>query len=449
MSSMQNQISASPSSPFSLCVFAPLRFASLLPFCVSVSLWFTLPAASAQEWTRFRGPNGSGESGADSIPAAWTTADYNWQVPLPGVGHASPVLWGQRIFLTSAEDSGHRRLLMCLDAADGKLLWQQAFAADTHPLHVQNSFASSSPAVDADHVYVAWGTPTQFRVKALDHQGVEVWTADLGPYVSQHGFGSSPIVYEDMVIIGNDQDDVSSLVALDRHTGAERWRTPRRTAVTAYSTPCVYRPAGGENQLIFNSQAHGISGVDPQSGKTLWEIDVFNKRSVSSPLVVGDLVFGTCGSGGGGNYLVAVRPGKQPVVAYKIDKSAPYVPTSVAHGDLLFLWGDAGVVSCVDAPSGNLLWQKRIGGTFSGSPVRAADRLYCLSTEGDVVVLAAKDQFELVSRQPLGEPSRSTPAIAGGRMYLRTQSHLVSIGGKPGEPATVDPPTSASAEERV
>ncbi len=117
-------------------------------------------------------------------------------------------------------------------------------------------------------------------------------------------------------------------------------------------------------------------------------------------------------------------------MAYKIDKSAPYVPTSVARGKLLFLWGDGGVVSCVDAPNGNLVWQKRVGGNFSGSPVRAAERMYCISAEGDVVVLAAKDQFELLSRHPLGELSRSTPAIAGGRMYLRTQSHLVSIGGK-------------------
>ena len=182
--------------------------------------------------------------------------------------------------------------------------------------------------------------------------------------------------------------------------------------------------------MIFNSQSHGISSIDPATGHTNWEIDVFDKRSVSSPLVVGGLIFGSCGSGGGGNYVVAVRPGKKPEVAYKIDKSAPYVPTSVAHGKLLFLWGDSGVVSCIDVPSGNLVWQKRVGGNYSGSPVRAAGRLYCISAEGEVVVLAAKDQFDLISRQPLGEPSRSTPAIAGGRMYLRTVSHLVSIGGK-------------------
>jgi outer membrane protein assembly factor BamB len=405
----------------SACLFA----FCLLLFCRS---------APAQEWTRFRGPNGSGESEASTIPASWTNTDYNWRVQLPGIGHSSPVLWGERIFLTSAED-GQRRLLLCLSSSDGSVIWKKGFDAATHPIHDQNSFASSSPAVDERHVFVIWGTPAGTRVVALDHQGELAWQTDLGPFVSQHGFGASPIVYEDLLIVNSDQDGESSLVALNRADGKERWRSPRRTAVVAYSTPCVYRPEGKPAELIFNSQAHGISSIDPDSGKTNWEIDVFDKRSVSSPLVVGGLVFGSCGSGGGGNYVVAVRPGREPKLAYKIDKSAPYVPTSVARGNLLFLWGDAGVVSCIHAPSGKLFWQKRVGGNFSGSPVRAADRLYCMSAEGDVVVLAAKDEFELLSRQSLGELSRSTPAIAGGRMYLRTQSHLTSVGGHPKRPA--------------
>ncbi len=412
-------------------IFPVLPAALRLIFLVLLAAcFFSSSIAPAQEWTRFRGPNGTGESECQTIPGSWTPADYNWKVELPGQGHSSPVLWGNKIFLTSAADSGHRRLLFCLDAADGKVLWQQEFAAQTHPVHNQNSFASSTPAVDERHVYVVWATPAEYRVVALDHAGKQVWTVSLGPFVSQHGYGASPIVYEELVIVNNDQDDASSLVALDRQTGAELPRTPRRTSVTAYSTPCIYQPPGGPSQLIFNSQSHGISSIDPRTGQTNWELDVFDKRSVSSPLVVAGLVFGSCGSGGGGNYVVAVRPGKRPELAYKLDKSAPYVPTSVAHGNRLFLWGDSGVVSCVDAPSGTLVWQKRVGGNYSGSPVRVGDRIYCISAEGEVVVLAAKDQFEQISRQALGEASRSTPAVAGGRMYLRTVSHLVSLGGK-------------------
>ncbi len=386
--------------------------------------------AVAQEWTRFRGPNGSGESEATTVPATWTDNDYDWHVPLPGRGHSSPVLWKDRIFLTTAESEGKRRLLLCLDAADGSTKWQREYSTQTHSVHNQNSFASSTPAVDADRVYVAWGTPESFRVLAFEHSGEPVWEKDIGPFESQHGFGTSPIVYEDLVIIGNDQEGESSLVALDRKTGAERWRTPRRTAVTAYSTPCVYQPTSGPVELIFNSQAHGITSINPRDGKTNWELDVFDKRSVSSPLVVGGLVFGSCGSGAGGNYVVAVRPGRDPQVVYKVDHLAPYVPTSVANGDLLFLWGDAGIVTCIKATSGDVLWQERVGGNFSGSPIRVAGRLYCVSADGEVVVLAAGPKFEVLGRHALGETCRSTPAVAAGRLYLRSESHLYSLGGK-------------------
>ncbi len=151
-------------------------------------------------------------------------------------------------------------------------------------------------------------------------------------------------------------------------------------------------------------------------------------RTVSSPVVAGDLVLGTTGSGGGGNYLVAVRPDPEPEVAYRITTQAPYVPTPVVKDDLVFLWYDKGIVSCIRAADGERVWQKRIGGNFSGSPVIAGDRLFCIDDDGVVVVLAASEQFALLARNPLGEPSRSTPAISQGRMYVRTESQLLAIG---------------------
>ena len=154
----------------------------------------------------------------------------------------------------------------------------------------------------------------------------------------------------------------------------------------------------------------------------------------SSPILAGDLVLGTTGSGGGGNYVVAVRPGKKvgdkPDVAYEVRKEAPYVPTPVAKGDLLFLWSDKGIVTCVDAKSGEQVWQKRVTGNYSGSPIRVADKLYCMDEAGTVVVIAADREFQEFGRVPLNEESRSTPAVSGGRMYLRTISHLYSLGGK-------------------
>jgi outer membrane protein assembly factor BamB len=276
---------------------------------------------------------------------------------------------------------------------------------------------------------VAWATPAEFIVAALDHEGHPQWETNLGTYTSQHGFGASPIVYQDLLVIGNDQDGESSLIALQRDTGKVRWRVPRRTDVTAYSTPCVYRTASEQEELVFASKAHGLTGINPATGATNWELDLFDQRTVGSPIVAGSLIISSCGSGGGArNMLIAVKPGPKPELVYKIERSAPYVPTSVIKDDLAFLWGDNGVVTCIEAANGKKVWQKRIGGNFSSSPVRAASKLYCVSADGEVVVLAASRRYELLARNPLGELSRSTPAIAAGRLYLRTQSHLFSIG---------------------
>lgn len=407
----------------------------------NIAMWLAVVAigmvagsdrAGAQEWTRFRGPNGTGLSDAKTVPTTWTDKDYRWQVDLPGAGHASPVIWGDRIFLLTSEPESATRIVLCLDAGDGHTLWSRSYPSKVHTKHQLNSFASATPTVDAEQVYVAWSTPEEYTFVCFDHDGTERWKLNLGPFISQHSCGTSPIIYEDLVILGNDQDGDSSLIAVERRTGSIRWKVPRKKAVVAYSTPCVYTPAGGQPQLIFNSEGHGISSTNPTNGQTNWEIEVFTMRSVSSPVIAGGLIFGSCGSGAGGNYVVGVRPGQSgvaPEIAYKVTKSAPYVPTPVANGDLLFLWSDQGVVTCVDAATGNQHWQQRVGGKFFGSPVCVDNRLYCMSADGDVIVLAASPEYELLGRQPLGEPSHSTPAVSGGVMYLRTFSKLFAIGG--------------------
>jgi outer membrane protein assembly factor BamB len=271
---------------------------------------------------------------------------------------------------------------------------------------------------------------------ALNHDGQTVWSQDnLGPCVSMHGFGGSPMLCQDLVILCNEQDkeqenptQTSSVMAFDRLTGQPRWTTPRMSTSVSYSVPCLRR-TGDQTELICCSTAHGIFSLDPDTGTENWSIDVFTMRTVSSPVLVGDLIFGSTGSGQGGNYVVAVRPGDKPQVAYKVEQPAPYVPTPVARGDLIFLWADAGIVTCLNATDGRLHWRQRVGGNYSGSPVRVADRLYCVSERGEVVVLAAEKEYRLISRNPLGEESRSTPAVADGRMYLRTDSHLFSLGG--------------------
>jgi outer membrane protein assembly factor BamB len=345
------------------------------------------------------------------------------------------VLWGDKVFVTSADPGKGTMLALCLRARDGGISWQKEFPFSVFRKHDLNSFASSSPTVDEHRVYFCLTTPEHCRLVAFTHEGQKVWETDLGPFSAQHGAGTSPIVYQDKVVLANDQDGESSLAAVDAASGKIKWRSPRKTAEAAYSTPCVYQQEGDKPVLIFTSHAHGISAVDPDDGKVLWELDnVFDKRVVSSPVFAAGLIISSCGSGGGGNYVVAVRPGKpaenkRPELAYSIRRSAPYLPTSVCVGDLLFLWSDGGIVTCVQAASGEVRWQERVGGDFYGSPVCVNGRLFCVSTRGEVVVLEVANQFKLLARNPLTETTESTPAVADGHMYIHTSKHLVSIGG--------------------
>jgi len=403
---------------------------------------------SAQEWTRFRGPNGTGIGHAKRIPEKITDADLNWKIALPGSGHSSPVLWGGRIFVTCTGDRSGGLSVLCLSANDGKVEWKRDFALMPFSRHQFNSYASSTPAVDSDRVYVVWNEPDHYFLTALDHKGNTVWQRDFGLFVSQHGCGTSPIVCDDKVLLADFQDDQkfvegptpdtrtgqSSIVAVDRRTGKTVWQTPRRSTVVAYSTPCIYE-SKASHALVFNSQSHGISALDPNSGKVLWEYaEAFDKRSISSPLIAGDLILGSCGNGGGGNFLTAIKPGdaaigRKPELAYRIRKSMPYVPTGIVMREFIWLWSDGGIVTCLNAPTGEIRYQERVGGNFFGSPVWVDGRLFCVSTSGELVVVEASDKFKVLGRYPLNELCRSSPAVTDSRLFIRTERHLWSFGG--------------------
>ena len=418
---------------------------------VSSCLIASLIAATstfAQEWTRFRGPNGTGISQARTIPTTWTEQDYNWKVKLPGgSGHSSPVVWGDKVFVLSADPQDATRYMLCYDATNGKQLWQRKYKSTTHHLHVLSSFASSTPAVDADHVYVGWSTPKETTLKAFDHQGSEVWSLDLGRWVSQHGFGTSPILFEDMVILHNSQQAArldpgvapgdSAMMAFDRRTGKEIWRTPLVSINVCYSVPFLYEPADGPIELVCISTGNGVFSLDPKTGKKNWSVEgVFSMRTVGSPIYAGGHIFGSTGSGAfANNYVAAIKPGKQAEVVYQLKNSsefkAPYVPSMLAKGDSVFMLYDRGFASCVDATSGEIRWCERTGATFFCSPILVQDRIYCTDEDGVVWVIAADtDELRVLGKNPLGEPSRSVPAVSGGRMFLRTYSHLISVGGK-------------------
>ncbi len=419
---------------------------SALRYLLSVKclLLLACSAAQAQEWTRFRGPNGTGISTATTIPVAWTADNFVWKVGLPGQGHGSPVVWGHRLFLVCANDEGTQRLLQCHDTETGQLLWSQAFAAAMHKTHKLNSYATSTPAVDADHVYVAWGTPEELTLKAVDHDGNLVWTAaGLGGVTGGHGFGASPIVHGERVVLNNDQDGDSSLLAVDRNTGAIAWQVPRRSERLSYSTPVVRGRSDGGEELVFSNWTHGITAVDPTTGRVNWEIDCFpheaKERAIASPVLSGDLVLATCAFVNSPKHLVAVRVDPaasgdgeaRPEVSevWRVDDSTvPHIPTPVVYGGRLYAWSDQGILTCYEVESGRKVYQKRIGGKFFSSPVCVDGKLYGISQEGEVVVVGTGDEFVELGRSELGDECQSTPAISGGRMFIRTASRLVCLG---------------------
>lgn len=403
-----------------------LLFSLILSLCPVVS-------TNAQEWTRYRGPNGVGVSDTN-FPATWSENDYAWTVDLPGIGHSSPVIWGERLFIQSADPDKGTQYMLCLDTNSGKEIWKKEFESARYKIHTRNSFASSTPAVDEKAVYFAWATPDKIRLFALTHDGEPIWSRqDLGPYASQHGFGSSPIVVDEMVILPNLQmpsergKETSAVMAFNRNDGEDVWTTPRTSGKASYSVPCLHQTKDGSLELLLCSTTHGMFGLDPKSGAEKWAVkNAFKMRTVSSPIVVGNIVFGSTGSGGGGNYVAAIDMDSKSV-AYTVDRQAPYVPTSVAKDGLVFLWYDKGVVTCIEAASGKQQWTKRVGGNYSGSPIISGDKVYCISEQGNVMVLAASDEYKLLGKTSLGEDSRSTPAVANDKMFLRTYSKLFCL----------------------
>ena len=403
---------------------------------------FELPAA-AENWTRFRGPNGQGISAAKTIPAQWSPQGYNWKIELPGGGHSSPVVWDDKVFVTCADEKALQGILLCVRGSDGRELWRKECGLDKVPMNGLNHYASATPALDDERIYLFWPGVDQTLLMALTHDGREVWTAKLPGNQTRHGMGSSPIVVGENVIVTREQDqksggDIPSVwLAVDRQTGQVRWRYEHPESVNAsYSTPCVYRDRQGREQVIFTSNSQGLAALDPLTGKLLWQTPAaLPARVVSSPFLAGDMVIATCGEGGRGLRLSALRPpegaSSEAKEVYDLQSAVvPYVPTCVVHDGYFFGFHDGGMVSCFRIETGEVLWSRKPAGRYFGSPVCVDDKLYCITVDGDVVVLRAGPKYELLGVNPLGEKSHATPAVANGRMFLRTFSHLISVGGR-------------------
>ena len=392
-------------------------------------------SSEAGNWARFRGENGSGLSDQTGIPAKWTENDYAWKVDLPHIGHSAPIIWEKSLFVTSATEGGGERFLHCLDADSGEQRWQVSVKLGESKKHLKNSWASSTPATDGQRVYVLFADSEKLLAAAWDFGGEQVWMKDLGAYNSEHGLGASPIVQDNLLIIPNDQVGPSSLIALNVENGDVVWNTPRPAGKTGYSTPVIAPGSGSDLQIICATEASGVTSNDLRTGKLNWQTPKLPMRTVASPIVADGLVFATCGEGGNGKYFAAVKIDPNcdadSRVVYERKTMLPYVPCLVAKDGLLFLWGDKGIMVCLELSSGKEIWSERIDGAFSGSPICIEDRLYCATETGEVVVLSAGREFKELGRTALGDDCHSTPAVANGHLYLRTFHHLFAIKAKP------------------
>jgi outer membrane protein assembly factor BamB len=392
---------------------------------------------SKADWNRFRGTNGQGVIEQCKVPLPWTESDVAWKIDLPGKGNGSPIAVGKKVFIMSAA-AENQRYALAYDLVSGKELWRKSFATPSHKVHAKSSYASCTPCANSNAVFYAWASPENLTVKAFSHEGDELWTKDFGRYISAHGFGGSPVLVDDMLILSNNQDAEelppgvapgdSSILALDVKSGNVIWETPRKSVRTCYGAPSVLEDAG-KKVLIFAETGDGVFALDAATGKQLWNNKVFTKRSVSCPVIVGDIAISTEGSGGGGNILFGVNLKGDHELAFEIKNTiAPYVPTPVAKGELLFLWADKGIVTCASATNGETFWSERIGGNVSTSPVIAGDKLIGIDEEGTVTILSASRSFQELGKVKLGEMTRSTPLLAEDYILIRTDSKLICVG---------------------
>jgi outer membrane protein assembly factor BamB len=410
-----------------------VRFCAMMLLGVAACVAATSLPAAASDWPRFRGPNGTGISADEGVPVEiGERQNLQWKVDIPGSGNSSPIVSKQRVFLQTASADGSQRLFMCLDLANGKTLWSRPAPGSSAKTHPKNTLASCTATADGTRVYVPFWDGINFSVAAFDYDGKPLWTADLGPIQTQHGAGQSPIVVGNKVILANDQDSKSDVVALDADTGHIAWSKPRPAYRSCYSTPFLL-DAEGEHPELVVANTFGVAGYDPKSGSERWqwswETNERRLRTVGSPVVSEGRIFLQSGDGKGDRQTVAVnlnREASAPTVAWESRKlNLPYVPCMLTRGEHLYYVNDAGMAACIVAKTGDQVWLNRLdGGGVTASPIMVEDRIYALTENGNVVVFAADPTFKILSGSKLDEGVMASPAVADSRLVVRGQSHL-------------------------
>ena len=430
-------------------------------------------AIKPANWPSFRGLHASGVADGQFPPTTWDAdarRNIRWKTRIPGLGHSCPVVWGERIFLTTAKSGAKQAYLktgrygnvdsvndtlahtfhvLCLDKASGKILWDEIAHTGVPKVkrHTKATHANSTCATDGKHVVACFGSEGLY---CYDTAGKLLWKKELGVLESgwfydpdyQWGFGSSPIIYENMTIMQCDAGKNSFIAAYDLQSGEKIWLTPR-DEVSSWGTPTIVETKTGA-ELVTNATKF-VRGYDPKTGKEIWRLGKNSEITVPTPIFAQGLIFVTSGyrpvrpiyairMGAHGDITLAKDEKSSDAIAWSKDKAGPYMPTPIVYGEHLYTCSNDGIVTCYDAKSGKRLWWERLGSDsgFTASPVAADGKLYFTSEEGQTYVLKAGAEFVLLRTNALGDPCLATPAIADGMLFVRTQRYLFGIGREGG-----------------
>ena len=388
----------------------------------------------ARYWSRWRGPSGQGLVSGSGYPDRWSaTENILWRTPVPGTGNSSPIVWGDRIFVTTAYDRGQRLSLLAFRRSDGMKLWE-AFAPEgrLESVHQKNGHASATPVTDGKLIYVSFGSR---GLMAFDFEGKLVWRQDLGAMNNYWGTAGSPLLYKDRVILYQDQQRADSFIAaFDAATGKPLWRT-RRNASVGWGTPVAVR-AGNRDEIIVNGQ-YAVVSYDPNDGRELWRVSGTTMEVIPTVVVGHGLLYSSSGRAGP---TLAIRPGGQgdvtsTHVAWSTPRGSPFVPSPILLGDQLYMVNDmTSIASSFDARSGKTVWQDRLGVAqregFSASPVAVDGKIFFTNDMGETFVLRAGPAFTLLHINNIGETTLASPALVDGRWYIRTANNLIAIGAR-------------------
>lgn len=424
-------------------------------------------AVSAENWPAWRGPRATGVSAESNLPVRWSsTENVAWEAPLRGVGVSSPIVWGDRVFVTSQEGAGIRQggrhpslvqegnpaeageatlatgskqepgaarfIVTALDRVSGRKLWERVIDSqgELPEVHDKHNLASPSPVTDGERVYAWFGTG---QVVALDMKGEIVWQRHLGrefgPFEINWGHASSPTVFKDSLFLLCYHSPSSYLLSVDARTGKTRWKIDRGKDVISYSTPTVVDGPRGPELIVNTSE--GVEAHDPATGERLWQVLEPNRFPIPVPSPHNGVLYLTRGYRSG-PYMAIKTGGRGNVsethVSWKVPTGAPYIPSLVHYDGLIYMAGENGIVNVVDAETGERLAQERLNGVFTASPVAGDGKLYLVSEDGETVVLQAGRTPKVLARNRLEGHFVASPAIAHGQIFLRADDKVVAIG---------------------